>query len=167
MAVFADNIATFIQSIFSSFVEQAEKCHEYETTFKTLSEEEVQSFKNITSKFIVLLTCKSFCLFINKFFFLKNSFDNLNNYLALLLATDQLLSEIKSKEVVSSHKEEPQEHGELDEMKEVSPEEEDDNSTIQNDSTLSDNILSCIVKCTELFNKPMIHSHILYPFLSV
>ena len=107
-------------------------------------------------------------LFANlKFFFLKNSFDNLNNYLALLLATDQLLSEIKSKEVVTSHKEEPQEHGELDEMKEVSPEEEDDNSTIQNDSTLSDNILSCIVKCTELFNKPMIHSHILYPFLSV
>jgi len=83
----------------------------------------------------------------------------------LLLTTDQLFSEIKSKEEVIPPKEEIHEEGEHDEMKEVSPEEEDDNSTVHHEAFLSENILSCIIKCTELFSTPMIHSHILYILL--
>lgn len=79
----------------------------------------------------------------------------------MLLAIDQLISEIKSKEEIVAPKEKLQEEGEHNEMKEVSPEEEDDNSSIQNDAFLTDNILSCVINCMELFSKPMIHHHIL------
>lgn len=90
-----------------------------------------------------------------------------NQFVALLLGIDQFIFEIKAKEERALQKklnEVAKEYNTEEGVEEV-VQEETPLVQEQEEIFLSENALSCIIKCIDLFSKPMIHPHILFDIL--